>query len=100
MAIRVNAWYRTPLAQVALVGECHHHLLVPGLMLNLAGVVFFATVGMFLAASNLGAGGTQDIALSDTSNGVLYGCFALMGLFAGGVTNCPCRFWLMSCDFH
>ncbi|KZV74367.1 MFS general substrate transporter [Peniophora sp. CONT] len=63
-------WYRTPLTQVAIVG-----------------VVFFATVGMFLAASNLGAGGTQDIALSDISNGVLYGCFALMGLFAGGVTT-------------
>ena len=42
---------------------------------------------MFSAVSNLGAGGTQDVALSDMSNGVLYGCFAIMGLFAGGVTN-------------
>ena len=48
---------------------------------------------MFSAVSNLGAGGTQDVALSDMSNGVLYGCFAIMGLFAGGVTNSE---WLLS----
>ncbi|VDB94301.1 unnamed protein product [Peniophora sp. CBMAI 1063] len=62
--------YKTPLAQVTVVG-----------------LVFFATVGLFLSASNLGAGGTQDITLADISNGVLYGCLALMGFFAGGVTN-------------
>ena len=43
---------------------------------------------MYSAVSNLGAGGTQDIALSDMGNGVLYGCFAIMGFSAGGVTNC------------
>ena len=42
---------------------------------------------MFVAVVNLGAGGTEDVALSDMANGVLYGCFAIMGLFAGGVTN-------------
>lgn len=48
----------------------------------------FATVGMFSAVSNLGAGGTQDVSLSDTSNGVLYGMFALTGLVGGAVNNC------------
>ena len=43
---------------------------------------------MFSAVSNLGAGGTQDVALSDTSNGVLYGMFAVTGLIAGGINNC------------
>lgn len=35
---------------------------------------------MFSAVSNLGAGGTQDVSLSDTSNGVLYGLFAVTGV--------------------
>ena len=47
----------------------------------------FGTVGMFSAVSNLGAGGTQDVALSDTSQGVLYGLFALTGLVSGGINN-------------
>ncbi|KAI0088921.1 MFS general substrate transporter [Irpex rosettiformis] len=47
----------------------------------------FATVGMFSAVSNLGAGGLQDVALADTSNGVLYGLFAVTGLVAGGFNN-------------
>jgi hypothetical protein len=42
---------------------------------------------MFSAVSNLGAGGTQDVALSDTANGVLYGMFALTGLVSGGICN-------------
>lgn len=53
----------------------------------------FATVGMFSAVSNLGAGGLQDVALSDTANGVLYGTFAVTGLISGGINNgsfvCP-----------
>ena len=52
-----------------------------------AGITCFATVGMFSAVSNLGAGGTQDTALVDTSNGVLYGMFALTGLVSGGINN-------------
>lgn len=48
----------------------------------------FATVGMFSAVSNLGAGGTQDVTLSDVSNGVLYGMFAVTGLISGGINNC------------
>lgn len=47
----------------------------------------FATVGMFSAVTNLGAGGLQDVALSDTANGVLYGTFALTGLVSGGINN-------------
>ena len=50
-------------------------------------VFSFATVGMFSAVSNLGAGGTQDVSLSDTANGVLYGMFALTGLISGGINN-------------
>lgn len=42
---------------------------------------------MFSAVSNLGAGGTEDITLSDTSNGVLYGMFAITGLVSGGINN-------------
>ncbi|KAF8582948.1 MFS general substrate transporter [Ramaria rubella] len=42
---------------------------------------------MFSAVSNLGAGGTQNIALSDTANGVLYGFFALTGFVSGGICN-------------
>ncbi|KAI0360291.1 MFS general substrate transporter [Trametes cingulata] len=64
------AWYTTPMAQVVLVG-----------------ITCFATVGMFSAVSNLGAGGLSDVALSDTSNGVLYGCFAITGLVSGGINN-------------
>ncbi|OCH83821.1 MFS general substrate transporter [Obba rivulosa] len=53
----------------------------------LVGITCFATVGMFSAVSNLGAGGTQDVSLSDTSNGVLYGFFAVVGIISGGITN-------------
>ena len=52
-----------------------------------SGITCFATVGMFSAVSNLGAGGLQDTALVDTANGVLYGMFALTGLVSGGINN-------------
>jgi hypothetical protein len=42
---------------------------------------------MYSAVSNLGAGGTQDVALSDTANGVHYGIFALMGIVSGSFNN-------------
>ncbi|KAH9848983.1 MFS general substrate transporter [Lenzites betulinus] len=42
---------------------------------------------MFSAVSNLGAGGLSDISLSDTSNGVLYGTFAITGLISGAINN-------------
>lgn len=49
--------------------------------------ISFATVGMFSAVTNLGAGGLQDVSLSDTANGVLYATFALTGLISGGINN-------------
>ena len=46
---------------------------------------------MYLALSNIGAGGTQDIALSDISNAVLYALFSLTGLVGGCITNSKCN---------
>ncbi|EIW52066.1 MFS general substrate transporter [Trametes versicolor FP-101664 SS1] len=68
--LKVPAWYTSPMAQVVVVG-----------------FTCFATVGMFSAVSNLGAGGLSDITLSDTSQGVLYGLFAVTGLISGGINN-------------
>ncbi|KAF8530012.1 MFS general substrate transporter [Hysterangium stoloniferum] len=68
--MQLPLWYTTPMAQVILVG-----------------ITCFCTVGMFSAVSNLGGGGQQDVPLSDTANGVLYGFFALSGLVGGGVCN-------------
>jgi len=68
--MKLPAFYVSPMTQVVLVG-----------------ITCFATVGMFSAVSNLGAGGLQDVSLSDTANGVLYGMFAVTGLIAGGVNN-------------
>ncbi|KAG8164200.1 hypothetical protein KVR01_006118 [Diaporthe batatas] len=59
----------------------------PWTQVTILGFVTFCSVGMFSAVSNLGAGGTQDTQLSDTANGVLYGCFAIAGFFAGSVNN-------------
>ena len=53
----------------------------------LVGFTCFCTPGMFSALNNLGAGGTQDITLSDTANGVLYGLFAATGFVSGGICN-------------
>ncbi|KZT07911.1 MFS general substrate transporter [Laetiporus sulphureus 93-53] len=63
-------FYTKPMTQVVLVG-----------------ITCFATVGMYSAISNLGAGGTQNITLSDTANGVLYGLFAVTGLVSGSISN-------------
>ena len=46
---------------------------------------------MFSALSNLGAGGTQDIHLSNIANSVLYGCFFIGGFFAGSI-NVSCSY--------
>ena len=50
-------------------------------------IVCFCSVGMNNAVAGLGAGGTGDIVLSDISNSVLYGVFALAGEL--GVGRCP-----------
>lgn len=55
----------------------------------LVGFVAFCSVGMFSAIGGLGAGGTQDVQLSDMANSVLYGCFFIGGFFAGSV-NVSC----------
>ncbi|KAF7967169.1 hypothetical protein HWV62_13181 [Athelia sp. TMB] len=68
--MQLPSWYTSPTAQVVLVG-----------------ITCFATPGMFSALGNLGAGGTQNVSLSDTANGVLYGLFALTGLVSGGICN-------------
>ncbi|KAI0784071.1 MFS general substrate transporter [Abortiporus biennis] len=68
--LKLPTFYTAPMTQIVLVG-----------------ITCFATVGMFSAVSNLGAGGTQDVTLSDTSNGVLYGLFAVTGLISGGINN-------------
>lgn len=44
---------------------------------------------MHSAISNLGAGGMQDVQLSDIANSVLHGCFFLGGFFAGSVNVGP-----------
>ncbi|RXK39236.1 hypothetical protein M231_03456 [Tremella mesenterica] len=59
----------------------------PWTQVTILGFITFCSVGMFSAVSNLGAGGTQDTQLSDIGNGVLYGCFAIMGFFAGSINN-------------
>ncbi|KAI8380530.1 major facilitator superfamily domain-containing protein [Choanephora cucurbitarum] len=64
--------YNTPIVQIVLLG-----------------FVCLCGPGMFNALSGLGAGGSMsfNIALTDTSNGVLYSCLALVGLFSGSITN-------------
>lgn len=51
----------------------------------IVGLIAFCSVGMFSALSNLGAGGTQDVHLSNIANSVLYGCFFIGGFFAGSI---------------
>ncbi|PCH44643.1 hypothetical protein WOLCODRAFT_105432 [Wolfiporia cocos MD-104 SS10] len=60
----------TPMAQVILVG-----------------ITCFGTVGMYQAVLNLGAGGTGNLTLFDTANGILYGFFAVTGCVSGGINN-------------
>ncbi|KAI9475922.1 MAG: major facilitator superfamily domain-containing protein [Benjaminiella poitrasii] len=64
--------YNTPIVQVVFLG-----------------LVCLCCPGMFNALSGLGAGGSMssNVALTDAANGALYGCFAIVGFFAGSVTN-------------
>lgn len=61
----------------------------PVVQVCLLGLVCLCCPGMFNALSGLGAGGlmASDITLTNTANSVLYACFALVGFFAGSVTN-------------
>lgn len=53
------------------------------------GIVSLCGPGMFNALSGLGAGGSMsaNVGLIDSANGALYGCFAIVGFFAGTFTN-------------
>lgn len=57
----------------------------PWTQVSIVGFLAFCSVGMFSAISNLGAGGTQDVQLSDIANSVLYGMFFLGGFFGGSI---------------
>ncbi|KAK0388500.1 hypothetical protein NLU13_4743 [Sarocladium strictum] len=59
----------------------------PWTQVVIVGVIAFCSVGMFSALSNLGAGGTQDVHLSNIANSTLYGCFFIGGFFAGSINN-------------
>jgi hypothetical protein len=86
--MKLPAWYRTPTCQVVLVGITWSvkSRICTKLCSNFC-IISFATPGMYQAVSNLGAGGTQNVTLSDTANGVHYGMFAISGLVSGGVCN-------------
>ncbi|KAI9259317.1 major facilitator superfamily domain-containing protein [Sporodiniella umbellata] len=64
--------YYTPIVQVVILG-----------------FVCLCCPGMFNALLGLGAGGSMssNVALIDSANGALYGCFAIVGFFSGTVTN-------------
>lgn len=72
MGTLFDKYYASPLTQVALLG-----------------LVCLCCPGMFNALSGLGAGGlmAENITLTNTANSVLYACFAIVGFFAGSVTN-------------
>jgi hypothetical protein len=57
---------------------------------------------MFNALSGLGAGGTMgtNVALVDTTNAALYGCFAIVGFFAGTFTNTVGVKYTLTVKYH
>ncbi|KAI9314740.1 major facilitator superfamily domain-containing protein [Dichotomocladium elegans] len=61
----------------------------PVVQVVMLGLICLCCPGMFNALSGLGAGGlmAEDINLTNTANSVLYACFAVVGFFAGSVTN-------------
>ncbi|KAI7901377.1 major facilitator superfamily domain-containing protein [Cokeromyces recurvatus] len=67
----------------------HDHFNTPVVQVILLGFVCLCCPGMFNALSGLGAGGSMssDVGLTDAANGALYGCFAIVGFFAGSITN-------------
>ncbi|KAI8064763.1 major facilitator superfamily domain-containing protein [Gongronella butleri] len=65
-------WYYSPLVQVTFLG-----------------LVCLCCPGIFNALSGLGAGGSMssNVSLTDSANGALYGCFCIVGFFAGSIVN-------------
>lgn len=65
------------------VSSCTLTLLTPDnspwTQVFLVGFVCFSSVGMSSAISNLGAGGMDNITLSNIANAVLYAVFAITG---------------------
>jgi hypothetical protein len=61
----------------------------PLIQIIFLGLICLCCPGMFNALSGLGAGGSMssNVGLTDAANGALYGCFAVVGFFAGSVTN-------------
>lgn len=61
----------------------------PLIQIIFLGFVCLCCPGMFNALSGLGAGGSMssNVGLTDAANGALYGCFAIVGFFAGTFTN-------------
>ncbi|KZZ94365.1 DUF895 domain protein [Moelleriella libera RCEF 2490] len=59
----------------------------PWTQVTLLGFVAFCSVGMFSAISNLGAGGLDNVRLSDIANSVLYSTFFVGGFFGGSINN-------------
>ncbi|KAI9271948.1 major facilitator superfamily domain-containing protein [Phascolomyces articulosus] len=61
----------------------------PLVQVILLGFVCLCCPGMFNALNGLGAGGmmASDIQLTNSANSALYACFAVVGFFAGTVTN-------------
>ncbi|KND87114.1 hypothetical protein TOPH_08229 [Tolypocladium ophioglossoides CBS 100239] len=59
----------------------------PWTQVVIVGFVALCSVGMFSAIGGLGAGGTQDVQLSDIASSVLYGCFCVGGFFAGSINT-------------
>ncbi|KAG5984644.1 hypothetical protein E4U55_003865 [Claviceps digitariae] len=72
------------LSQLQIVG-CRYNS--PWTQVSIVGFVAFCSVGMFGAISNLGAGGIDDVQLSDVANSVLYGTFFCGGFFGGSINN-------------
>lgn len=81
-------WYYSPLVQVTFLG-----------------LVCLCCPGIFNALSGLGAGGSMssNVSLTDSANGALYGCFCIVGFFAGSIVNKlgirPCLTVSNGCDF-
>ncbi|KAI9013859.1 major facilitator superfamily domain-containing protein [Phycomyces nitens] len=72
MTAHLVTQYNTPFVQVILLG-----------------FVSLCCPGMFNALMGLGAGGSMssNVGLTDAANGTLYGCFSIVGFFAGSITN-------------
>ena len=75
----------------SLLQMFHHHPLFsrPLIQITLLGFVCLCCPGMWNALAGLGAGGSMssNVGLTDAANSALYGCFAIVGFFAGSLTN-------------